>query len=176
MGSDPQFAKYPDLSLSQDIFNLSNPACPPSSRQSSLKKLQSAIQEHSMAPLYRHLAHPVEGVLNNSGEGTSQSPAAGSSPGGTSAAMISDMLARRPSTSRSELVWDEKLYDRLVAENKRELDGLAKEEEEAAEAAGETEVQAARGKKAELWARIGDKVCFSFLFFFFFIYFTVLKV
>lgn len=55
-------------------------------------------------------------------------------------------------------MWDEKLYDRLVAENKRELDRLTKEEEEAAEAAGETEVQAARGKKAELWARVGDKV------------------
>lgn len=159
MGSDPQFAKYPNLSLSQDIFNLSNPACHPSSRQSSLKKLQAAIQEHSMAPLYRHLAHPVEGVLN-AGEGMSQSPAAtGSSPGGTGVVVMSDMLARRPSTSRSELVWDEKLYDCLVAENKRELDELAKEEEEAAEAAGETEVQAARGKRAELWARVGDKVC-----------------
>ncbi|EFQ98462.1 26S proteasome regulatory subunit RPN7 [Nannizzia gypsea CBS 118893] len=158
MGSDPQFAKYPDLSLSQDIFNLSNPACHSSPRQNSLKKLQAAIQEHSMAPLYRHLAHPVEGVLNNAGEGTSQSPAAaGSSPGSTGVVVMSDMLARRPSTSRSELAWDEKLYDRLVAENKRELDELAKEEEEAAEAAGETEVQAARGKRAELWARVGDK-------------------
>ncbi|EGD96820.1 proteasome regulatory particle [Trichophyton tonsurans CBS 112818] len=158
MGSDPQFAKYPDLSLSQDIFNLSNPACHASSRQNSLKKLQAAIKEHNMAPLYRHLAHPVEGVLNSTGEGTSQSPApAGSSPGSTGVVVVSDMLARRPSTSRSELVWDEKLYDRLVAENKRELDELTKEEEEAAEAAGETEVQAARGKKAELWARVGDK-------------------
>ena len=33
-----------------------------------------------------------------------------------------------------------------------------KEEEEAAEKAGETEVQAARGKRAEFWARVGDKV------------------
>lgn len=167
MGSDPQFAKYPNLSLSQDIFNLSNPACHASSRQSSLKKLQAAIKEHNMAPLYRHLAHPVEGVLNSTGEGSSQPPAAaGSSPGSTGVVVMSDMLARRPSTSRSELVWDEKLYDRLVAENKRELDELTKEEEEAAEAAGETEVQAARGKKAELWARVGDKVCVKLSSFF----------
>ena len=31
--------------------------------------------------------------------------------------------------------------------------------EEAEEKAGETEVQAARGKRAELYNRIGDKVC-----------------
>ena len=33
-----------------------------------------------------------------------------------------------------------------------------REEDEAAEKAGETEVQAARGKRAELYNRIGDKV------------------
>ena len=48
----------------------------------------------------------------------------------------------------------------------RQLVGEAEEEEEAAEAAGETEVQAARGKKAELWARVGDKVCVKLSSFF----------
>jgi 26S proteasome regulatory subunit N7 len=43
-------------------------------------------------------------------------------------------------------------------ENEKELEAIQKEEDEAAEKAGETEVQAARGKRAELYNRIGDKV------------------
>jgi len=54
--------------------------------------------------------------------------------------------------------WDEALYEKLQKENDEELEGYKKEEEEAAEKAGDTEVQAARGKRAEFWARVGDKV------------------
>ena len=49
-------------------------------------------------------------------------------------------------------------YDSLKAENEKELEAIQKEEDEAAEKAGETEVQAARGKRAEYFTRIGDKV------------------
>ncbi|KAL8847152.1 MAG: hypothetical protein Q9198_011246, partial [Flavoplaca austrocitrina] len=72
MGSDPQYAKYPSLSLAQNIFTITNPASADSSRQTSLKKLQDAISEHKMAPLYRYLAHPMDGILNTSGEGSTQ--------------------------------------------------------------------------------------------------------
>lgn len=54
--------------------------------------------------------------------------------------------------------WDEKLYESLRAENEKELETIQKEEDEATEKAGETEVQAARGKRAELYTRVGDKV------------------
>lgn len=43
-------------------------------------------------------------------------------------------------------------------DNDKELEGFRKEEEEATEKAGETEVLAAKGKRAEFFARIGDKV------------------
>ncbi|PGH14245.1 hypothetical protein AJ80_05985 [Polytolypa hystricis UAMH7299] len=168
MGSDPQFAKYPDLTLAQDIFNLSNPACPTPTRQSSLAKVQGAIREKHMAPLYRHLAHPVEGILNTFGESTAaaapttprqqqqpplDTPQAESTPLVTS----SLLAAARKGADKVDLPWDEKLYESLVEENKKELEALQKEEDEAAEAAGETEVQAARGKRAEFWARVGDR-------------------
>lgn len=159
MGSDPQFAKYPDLSLSQDVFNLSNPACPAAVRQSSLTKLQGAISEHQMAPLYRHLAHPVEGILNGSSEGVPHHPATGA----TKSLVSSNLLAGRKGFQRIDFPWDEKLYESLVEANKKELEALQKEEDDAAEAAGETEVQAARGKRAEFWARVGDKVTAFFL-------------
>ena len=57
------------------------------------------------------------------------------------------------------LEWNESLYDELKKENDEELEGFQKEEDEAQEKAGEVEVQAARGKRAEFWARVGDKVC-----------------
>ncbi|PGG96586.1 26S proteasome regulatory subunit N7 [Blastomyces parvus] len=155
MGSDPQYAKYPNLSLAQDIFNLSNPACLQTQQQASLKKLQSAISQHHMAPLYRHLAHPVDGVLNATGEGTtSQHTTSAGSKGGV---VASNLLSGRKVPQKITLPWDEKLYDSLVDENKKELDALQKEEDDAAEAAGDTEVQAARGKRAEFWARVGDR-------------------
>lgn len=153
MGSDPQYAKYPDLALSQDIFNLANPSCPVAAQQASLKKLQTVIQEKQMAPLYRHLAHPVEGILNASGEGVPQQPS-GSAP---SKPIINSELLPKKRASKVDFPWDEALYESLVAANKKELEGLDKEDQDAAEAAGDTEVQAARGKRAEFWARIGDR-------------------
>ena len=157
MGSDPQYIKYPDLLLAQHVFNLSNPACAPSTQEFSLKKLQDAITERKMAPFYRFLAHPVEGILNNAGEGVTQHPHPHNA--GTSKPLItSNMLATRKSPQKIDFPWDEHLYQSLVEDNKKELETFQKEEDEAEEAAGETEVQAARGKRAEFWARVGDKV------------------
>ncbi|KAJ5727312.1 hypothetical protein N7493_005132 [Penicillium malachiteum] len=152
MGSDPQYIKFPDLLLAQHVFNLSNPACAPSIRQSSLKKLQDVITERKMAPFYRHLAHPTEGILNNAGEGATQHHVGNSKP-----LISSNMLASRKSPQNIDFPWDEQLYQSLLEDNKKELETIQKEEEEAEEAAGETEVQAARGKRAEFWARVGDK-------------------
>jgi 26S proteasome regulatory subunit N7 len=104
-----------------------------------------------MAPLYRHLAHPVEGILNNSGEGVPQQAT-------NRPAITSNILAGRKLLQKIDFPWDEKLYESLLEDNKKELEGYQKEEEEAAEAAGETEVQAAQAKRAEFWARVGDKV------------------
>lgn len=154
MGSDPQYIRYPDLILAQHVFNLSNPACASSTQQSSLKKLQDVIAENKMAPFYRHLAHPVEGILNNSGEGVTQHP---HNAGTSKPLIISNMLASRKSGPKTDFPWDEKLYQSLVEDNKKELESFQKEEDDAEEAAGETEVQAARGKRAEFWARVGDK-------------------
>lgn len=155
MGSDPQYANYPSLSLAQDIFTITNPASADTSRQPSLKKLQDAISEHKMAPLYRYLAHPTDGILNTSGEGSTQKSSAAAArkvPGAPSA------LKRRPSVS-VDFAWDEDLYKRLKVDNEKELDTFDKEEADASEQAGETEVQAAKGKRADFWARVGDKVC-----------------
>ncbi|KAF2647888.1 26S proteasome regulatory subunit RPN7 [Lophiostoma macrostomum CBS 122681] len=150
---DPQFAKYPDLQLSQHIFQLTNPASSKSAKQASLKSLQDAISEHKMAPLYRHLAHPVDGVLNAPGEGTASQPTSHRRPSSSAATLLA---TKNPSLEVS-LPWDEKLYESLRAENEKELEAIQKEEDEAAEKAGETEVQAARGKRAEYYTRIGDK-------------------
>ena len=150
MGSDPQFAKYPSLNLAQSIFSIpTNP--------NAIKSIQNAIQEHKMAPLYRHLAHPVEGVLNASGEGSAQAP--GVKPLTRRESIISSNLlpARRPALTNI-LPWDATIYEELKTENEKELATMQKEEEAAEENAGETEVQAVRGKRAEFWARIGDKV------------------
>lgn len=57
----------------------------------------------------------------------------------------------------TEFPWDEQLYKSLVEDNENDLDAFQKEEDEAREAAGETEVQAACRKRAEFWARVGDK-------------------
>lgn len=151
---DPQFAKFPDLQLAQHIFQLTNPSSSKSTKQASLKSVQDAIQEKKMAPLYRYLAHPVDGVLNAPGEGSAQQPAGHRRPSSSAATM----LATKIPNLEVPLAWDEKLYESLKAENEKELDAIQKEEDEAAEKAGETEVQAARGKRAELYNRIGDKV------------------
>lgn len=155
MGSDPQYAKYPNLSLAQDIFTLTNPSSTQSTRQTSLRKLQNAITEHKMAPLYRYLAHPTEGILNASGEGSARKTSVPSprKPNGAAS-----MVARRRSSGTFSFPWDEALYEKLKAENEEELETFQKEEEDAEEKAGDTEVQAAKGKRAEFWARVGDKV------------------
>lgn len=155
MGSDPQYAKYPNLSLAQDIFTLTNPSSTQSTRQTSLRKLQNAISEHKMAPLYRYLAHPMEGILNASGEGSARKT---SVPASRKANGAASMIARRRSSGTFSFPWDEALYEKLKAENEEELDTFQKEEEDAEEKAGDTEVQAAKGKRAEFWARVGDKV------------------
>lgn len=153
MGSDPQYLKYPDLTVAQDVFNISNPSCPPDIQQGSLKKLQDAISENKMAPLYRHLAHPIEGILNSSGESVSGAVSS------KKPVITSNMLASRKSpSSKIDFPWNEELYQSLVEDNKRELESFQKEEDDAQEAAGDTEVLAARGKRAEFWARVGDKV------------------
>ena len=158
MGSDPQYAKYPDLSLAHDIFTLTNPSSTHNTRQASLHKLQNAISEYKMAPLYRYLAHPADGILNASGEGSARRTSISNTrrPNGTAS-----MVARRRGSGTFDFPWDEQLYEKLKAENEEELESFQKEEEEAAEKAGDTEVQAARGKRAEFWARVGDKVCLT---------------
>lgn len=154
MGSDPQYAKYPLLPLAQHIFTLTNPSSPKTIQQTSLKSLQDAIAEHKMAPLYRYLAHPSEGILNATGVSSAHST---KPPGRKPSA--AGMVASKNSIPKIDLPWDEALYEKLKKENDEELEAFKKEEEEAAEKAGETEVQAARGKRAEFWARVGDKVC-----------------
>lgn len=156
MGSDPQYARYPDLSLAQDIFTLTNPSSTPVLQHGALQKLQNAISEHKMAPLYRYLAHPVDGILNTSGEGTTRK-----APTTNTRKMngAPPTLRKRRSSVSVDFPWDEQLYERLKAENEEELESFQKEEEEAAEKAGDTEVQAARGKRADFWARVCDQVC-----------------
>ncbi|RMZ92011.1 hypothetical protein DV736_g735, partial [Chaetothyriales sp. CBS 134916] len=163
MGSEQQFAKYPNLHVAQSIFTLSVSRQPAYAR-SSLEYLQHAIKENKMAPLYRHLAHPIEGVLNSSAESavepaltrsnTLESTASRARRGSL---IASNLVPNKKTLQRDLLPWDETLYEELKADNDKELDEIQKEEDEAAEKAGETEVLAARGKRADFWARVGDK-------------------
>ena len=161
MGQDPQYAKYPNLSLAQDIFTLTNPSSADPLRHAALKKLRDAISEFKMAPLYRYLAHPTEGILNTSGEGSAQKPPSANirKSNGPSRLVTSNKAA-----PIIQLPWDDNLYERLTSDNNKELEAFKTEEEEAAEKAGDTEVQAAKGKRAEFWARVGDKVCQQIVF------------
>lgn len=154
MGSDPQYAKWPLLPLAQHVFSLTNPYATRPTQQTAAKQLQDAISEHKMAPLYRYLAHPLDGILNAVGEGSSSVP--GNPLGRKSSAV--GMIATKSATASINLPWDEALYQSLQTDNDRELEEIQKEEDEAVEKAGETEIQAARGKRAEFWARVGDKV------------------
>lgn len=154
MGSDPQYAKWPLLPLAQQVFTLTNPYANRAAQQTAVKNLQDAISEHKMAPFYRYLAHPLEGILNVVGEGGSHVP--GKPVSRKSSAV--GMIASRGPTASISLPWDEALYQSLQAENDKELEGFQKEEEEAVEKAGDTEILAAKGKRAEFWARVGDKV------------------
>lgn len=155
MGSDPQYAKWPLLPLAQHVFTLTNPYATRPSQQAAVKNLQDAITEHKMAPFYRYLAHPTEGVLNSVGEGSSNTTAAGKL--GRKSSIAAGMIATHNPTTSLSLPWDENLYQQLQAENEKELEEFQKEEDEAVEKAGDTEIQAAKGKRAEFWARVGDK-------------------
>lgn len=106
-----------------------------------------------MAPLYRYLAHPTEGILNASGESSSQIPKTQARKPSSSG-----LLASKTSTPKVDLPWSEEMYEKMKGENDEQLEKYKKEEEEAEEQAGDTEIQAARGKRAEYLAQIGDKV------------------
>lgn len=172
---EPQYLRYPNLALAQTVFSLASPFAPPQSKQASLTSLQDAIRENKMAPLYAYLAQPQSGKLNSSGESGSaiMSPtlsrqntlgqSGGPSPehmlrrtSSINAPSIVGVLGGKTDTS-VELPWDEKLYEELKADNEKELESIQKEEDDANENAGETEQQSARGKRAEFYARIGDK-------------------
>ncbi|KAG7286099.1 hypothetical protein NEMBOFW57_008402 [Staphylotrichum longicolle] len=153
MGSDLQYAKWPQLPLAQHVFTLTNPYAAKTAQQSAAKTLQDAISEHKMAPFYRYLAHPLDGILNAVGEGGAN---VSGKPLSRKSSLVG-MIATRSPTASINLPWDEALYQSLQAENDQELADIQKEEDEAVEKAGDTEIQAARGKRAEFWARVGDK-------------------
>ncbi|KAH9907391.1 26S proteasome subunit RPN7-domain-containing protein [Xylariomycetidae sp. FL2044] len=153
MGSDPQYAKWPLLPLAQHVFTITNPYATRPAQQAAVKSLQDAISEHKMAPLYKYLAHPTEGILNSTGETTSSAAQKPRSRKPSAAGM----MATKGSTSGVSLPWDESVYQKLKEENDKELEALQKEEDDAVEQAGDTEVLAARGKRAEFFAKVGDK-------------------
>lgn len=153
MGSDPQYAKWPLLPLSQHVFTLTNAYATRTAQQAAAKALQDAIVENKMAPFFRYLAHPIEGILNAVGEGGSSAPG---KPLSRKSSLVG-MVAPKPSATNVNLPWDEDLYAKLKGDNDKELAGFQKEEDEAVEQAGDTEIIAAKGKRAEVWARVGDK-------------------
>lgn len=154
MGSDPQYAKWPLLPLSQHVFTLTNGYATKQAQQAAVKSLQDAIAEDKMAPFYRYLAHPIEGVLNTFGEGGSSGPG---KPLSRKSSLVG-MLATKAPANAVSLPWDEELYAKLKEDNDKQLEEIQKEEDEAVEQAGDTEIMAAKGKRAEFWARVGDKV------------------
>ncbi|KAI0186233.1 26S proteasome subunit RPN7-domain-containing protein [Xylaria flabelliformis] len=157
MGADPQYAKWPLLPLSQHVFTLTNPYAARSAQQTAVKSLQDAIAEHKMAPLYKYLAHPTDGILNAAGETTSGAAAQQKPPSRKPSTAAGMIASGGGPTSGANLPWDEKVYQQLAADNDRELEEIQKEEDEAVEKAGDTEIMAARGKRAEFFAKIGDK-------------------
>lgn len=154
MGSDPQYAKWPLLPLSQHVFTLTNQYASRSSQESAVKALQDAISEHKMAPFYRYLAHPIDGILNAVSEG--KTPGGPGKPLSRKSSLVGIIATKNPVTTVT-LPWNDALYEKLKAENDEELNGFQKEEDEAVENAGDTEILAARGKRADFWARVGDK-------------------
>jgi len=158
---DPQYMKYPDLSLAQNVFTLASPSTSQPAKQTCLQALQNAIKEHKMAPLYHYLAHPQSGKLNASGESSSSGSHSGppslrrtTSLGSSS---IIGVLGGVKSTAGMDLPWDENLYEEMKKENEQELAAIQKEEDEAVEREGDSEIQQARGKRAEYYAKICDK-------------------
>ncbi|KAK5135777.1 hypothetical protein LTR08_004603 [Meristemomyces frigidus] len=161
---EPQYMSYPRLALAQSVFALASPSTAPAAKHTALDTLQHAIRDLKMAPLYHYLAHPQTGTLNPAGESAS-------SPAAATHAAPTHMLRRTSSIHAPGIVgvlggktdvsvalpWDEALYAELVADNEKELVAIQKEEDDAAERAGDVEVLAAQAKRAELYARIGDK-------------------
>lgn len=92
--------------------------------------------------------------MNIPGEGTSQQTGQLRRASSSATTLLA---TRRPSLSMT-LPWDANLYKELKVDNEKELEEIQKEEDEATEKAGETEIQAARGKRAEFWTRVGEKV------------------
>ena len=64
MGSDPQYASYPDLLLAQHIFTLRQPQLS-SAHETARDILTTSIEERSQASLYQYLAHPSDGILGD---------------------------------------------------------------------------------------------------------------
>lgn len=156
MGSDPQYAKWPLLPLSQHVFTITNAYATRPAQQAAVKALQDAITEDKMAPFYRFLAHPIEGILNGTGEGGSSGGPG--KPLSRKSSLVGMVATKSPTSSSVDLAWNEDLYNKLKEDNDRELEEIQKEEDEALEQAGDTEVMAAKGKRADFWARVGDKV------------------
>lgn len=169
---EPQYLAFPKLSLAQNVFSLASPSTDAQEKQAALTALQDGIKENKMAPLYAYLAHPTSGKLNASGEGSAvMSPTISRANTNTAAPSPMHMLRRTSSINAPgivgalggktdttvELPWDEALYESLRSDNEKELAEIQKEEEDAEERAGDTEVQTARGKRAEFYAKIGDK-------------------
>ncbi|KAK4991726.1 proteasome regulatory particle subunit [Elasticomyces elasticus] len=159
---EPLYNHYPDLSLAQAVFTLASPSTSSPNKRAALTTLQDAIKEHKMAPLYHYLAHPLSGKLNSAGEGGTSSAKSSKGPPvlrRTSSINSSSIIGVLGGikTGDVDLPWDEHLYEELKRENDKELEVIQKEEDEAVESAGETEIQSARGKRAELYTRIGDK-------------------
>lgn len=155
MGSDPQYAKWPALPLAQHVFTITNPYATKPAQQAAIKILQDGINEHKMAPLYKYLAHPTEGILNSTGEASASAPTKPTGRKPSAAGMVASK------NIGATLPWDEQIYNKLKAENDKELEEFQKEEDEAVEQAGETEIMAAKGKRADFFAKIGDKVIFT---------------
>ncbi|KAK4506356.1 hypothetical protein PRZ48_000086 [Zasmidium cellare] len=169
---EPQYLTFPKLSLAQNVFSLASPSTDVQAKQAALTALQDGIKENKMAPLYAYLAHPQSGKLNAAGEGSAVlSPTISRANTNTAAPSPLHMLRRTSSINAPsivgvlggktdttvELPWDEALYESLCSDNEKELAEIQKAEDEAVEQAGETEVQTARGKRAEFYAKIGDK-------------------
>lgn len=62
MGSDPLYAKYPNLTLAHHIFVLRTPSLS-ASHGLSQQHLTDSITKERQAPLYRYLYHPTDGIL-----------------------------------------------------------------------------------------------------------------
>lgn len=145
MGSEPQFSKYPDLSFSQDIFKVSNPHTPQDQIPAIRQRLKDAIEKSQMAPLYQQLCAPEKTA---EGEHMTHTRPRANSKG---------LMGSGTHEAVTGIEWDEKLYKSMEAKNETELQAMRKELDDSKEKAGEQEIQTAKGKIADFYARIGDK-------------------